>query len=287
MTKALNLKDLPSKTKYYNKFDGASGSECNGEIGGYSQWEDTLKGKLNDYRELTTSAKKIGGAYCSACNMNTSKQTDAEPCQFFYHWLGDKYWNDLGNKNLSDLLSAIYQTLKGDNPSNKCRFQYSDVNKDLLPQMKKVFDYYYEHTTIYDGLMKNGLNCKDELYTYLKEVSSACITMRNNCPNTTTYTSGSYCKDFHDTYEVPCGVAEALDSYCTTNSALEVAQKGKAEAEASKEVAQKESAQAQSQLKEALSKASTSSTLSSTFGTLAAMEFPALAYFLFKVSNTT
>ncbi|ANQ10708.1 KIR-like protein [Plasmodium coatneyi] len=199
----------------------------------------------------------------------------------------DKYWNDLGGKSFSGLLKEIHNALKDITDTKKCRTEYSDVNETLLPQMKKVFDYFQEHATINDRLLKNGPKCDTQWSTYVNKISSACEAIREDCAvEGKGQGSNDYCGEFNKNYRVHCGVAEALNLYCKEAATLGqgtlfTSVKQKLEAERLQAKQEKESIS--TKLDDAISKASAASSLSSAFGTLAALELPALAYFLYKV----
>ncbi|ANQ07086.1 KIR protein [Plasmodium coatneyi] len=290
------LRSLTSYSQFYETFDNVNIDNCSSKGTTSEQLGETLRGKLNGYPGLRGQEKKIMGAYCSACKKKREQSNDNTPCWFFYYWLGDKYWNDLKNHKFSDLLREIHTTLMGGNHDEECRIQYSDVNKKLLPQMKTIFDYFYEHEKINKQLLQNGLNCKDQLSPYVNKISSACITLREDCKGKE-HISDSYCNDFNTKYKVHCNVAEALKLYCTEAATLgessqhtSVKQKLEAEREIvqqkielAKQAAQQEKQTTLFQLKEAESKASAATSLSSAFGTLAVIELPAALFFLYKV----
>ncbi|ANQ06223.1 KIR-like protein [Plasmodium coatneyi] len=281
------LTQLTSYSKYYKTFNNDEGTinNCSGIDVQPDKLKSPLESKFNDCKKITADADKIAKAYCSACNMNTTKKMDGEPCYFFYHWLGDKYWNDLGNKNFLDLLREIHETLRGNTHTDKCRFQYSDVNDTLLPQMKKVFDYYYDHKIIQKNLLKNLPKCEAKWMGYLEGIASACITIRADCKGKDRTSTNSYCSDFHTKYMVHCGVAEALNVYCTEASTLgessqhtSVKEKLKSE----RHLAQQEQQSTLTKLEETLLQANKASSLSSAFGTIAALELPAALFLLYK-----
>ncbi|ANQ07040.1 KIR-like protein [Plasmodium coatneyi] len=301
----LDPNNLPSHQNFYSKFDTADKSECSSIGVTPEQLKSQLESKFSGCEQIINGAEKIAKAYCSACKMKQEWKSKSKPdddentsCEFFNFWLGDQYGDKLNGKTLSNLLSAIHTTLTGGNSSNKCRTYYRGSNETLVSHMKIIFDYFYDHEEVNNRLMKNGLKCEGNWMGYLEGIASACITMREACPNKEEKDSNSYCKDFHTKYGVHCDLAEALNLYCTEAATLDgdkkyssVKQKLKAErqqaqtatqAEAEKQAAQEQSAQAKSKLEEAVHQANKASSLSSTFGTIAALELPALAYFLFK-----
>ncbi|ANQ05998.1 KIR protein, partial [Plasmodium coatneyi] len=288
----LDPNNLSSKKEFYDKFNSANGNDCNGSNNYPQQLEAKLQSDFSGCTQITADAKKIAHAYCSACEKKKTKTWGDKPCHFFYYWLGDKYGKNLNNNHkFSDLLSEIYHTIGTFSTENKCEVKYDDVFEKLLPQMKKVYDYYYENEKINDILLKNTPICDDKWLGYLSEVSLACEAIRPDCAERGK-DSNSYCKDFNDTYKVPCALAEALNLYCTEATTLKgdtTYSSVRKKLEAQRKLAQKATEEAeeakqtvQSQLNETVLQANKASTLSSAFGTLAALELPALLFLAYK-----
>ncbi|ANQ06263.1 KIR protein [Plasmodium coatneyi] len=287
------LNTLNSYALFYNTFnnDDRTMNDCSSN--GVNPQD--LKGKLHSnfggYEKIMQDATKIAKAYCSACEKKGLQTWGDKPCHFFYYWVGDKYGNDLGNKSLSDLLDKIYQGLNEITDTKQCRTYYKDFDETLVSHMKRVYEYYYEHATINKLLLQNGPKCDANWSGYLHEVSSACESIRTRCKGKE-YESNTYCGEFKKNYMVHCGVAEALNLYCTEAADLDEGMghssiKQKLEAERARLSELEGEVAAASSRAAALSKANeeklrsatTTSSISSIFGTLGMTVVP---FFLYK-----
>ncbi|ANQ10956.1 KIR-like protein [Plasmodium coatneyi] len=269
------LQRLSSYRLYYKLFNDGDTENCDNPDDSVQGLVSKLQSNFQGCGDIITDATKIAHAYCYACTQNGLGTFGDVPCYFFYYWLGDKYGKNLVDKNLSDLLGDIYSTFKVSSRRKKCNVTYTNVNKNLLPQMKKVYEYYYEHDTINAGLLKSWPNCEKQWLEYLKEVSIACKNLESVCTAEESPIAGSYCSVFKNKYRSHCNTAEALNFYCTEKSKLE-------QLKTDKQRAERQAQSTQSQLNEALNKANKASSLSSAFGTLALLELPALLFLAYK-----
>ncbi|ANQ06075.1 KIR-like protein [Plasmodium coatneyi] len=274
----------PSEVQFYDKLGAATRVECTSISGSTESLKNTLGGALKNYLGFKGSEDNIANAYCLACQRNEHVYHNGEPCYFFYYWLGDTYWNKARKDDLSGALEAIYTTLGSKVHGKKCNVKYDDVDKDLFLKRKVIFDYYYNYKTERKKFLNNESNCNNDWFNYRETIITACKAVEKDCEAGNSKNS-LYCKDFKDKYEAYCEIVQQLQWTCNQISNLkgaveeekttcssakdqlqnQITQEKKAASSAAKTAASK----AQSNLSEAVSKATTTTALSSIFGTLA------------------
>ncbi|CAA9986920.1 KIR protein [Plasmodium knowlesi strain H] len=211
MSTAPDLKNLPSKTKFYNKFD--TGQYESGYSSVWpSDWENKLSGKLTEYPGPLNMKEKIMKAYCYGCKKKVEYGTqDGEqhlkdaPCRFFYYWLGNIFLQDGSGYNFSDLVDAIYQAFEGTTCANGCKVNYKDdIPRVMFKLRKMVHDFFYDYVTINTHANHYKTNEKEEYLKYLQIVGAACRLVGADCPGGKEDESGTYCYDFNKKYKKYC-----------------------------------------------------------------------------------
>ncbi|CAA9991294.1 KIR protein [Plasmodium knowlesi strain H] len=203
MSTAPNLKNLPSKKEFYNKFwtgkyEGSYRNSC------APGWEDKLKGKLSDYRGLSAVISKIIDAYCYVSKVKGEGSDPDIPCLFFYYWLGNMVPKDANTYKLSDVLGAIYQALEDTDYSPKCKIIYEDVDRINFELRRRIHDFAYNYKTI-QGLVEKCESAEAKEYLrFLQRVSGACRIVGVDCPEGGVHGNGTYCDDYNKKYKEYC-----------------------------------------------------------------------------------
>ncbi|ANQ06623.1 hypothetical protein PCOAH_00006360 [Plasmodium coatneyi] len=185
------------------------------------------------------------------------------------------------------VLSSLCQLINEAEWKNGCKVIRNDIDYGTFLHRKTIHDYSFNYNKIEGDLLKNDKpNCRGRWSEHRSGVLTACNAVSEKCPEGDTKTTvDPYCKDFKDKYKFYCGMAKTLESYCTKKTELEQLTSQKLQAEAATQQAQQEKQSTQSKLNEAESKASAASSLSSAFGTLAALELPAALFLLYKTHS--
>ncbi|ANQ05957.1 KIR protein [Plasmodium coatneyi] len=219
LSQKVNLKELPSKTEFYDIFDAASGyNYCPNGVEPTGKVEQ-LRSKLNDYTGLKDQERCITKAYCYACSMKKKQPSDhgkthleGASCRFFYYWMGNKYPRPLDEEVFSDLMDDIYRTLGALFHNEECVFQYRFVNKTTFEPMKKIYEHYHDCNYVKQYLEQH-LQERDqqpdaEWADYVDKVTKACTAVEAQCNGGTT-NNESYCDEYNSTYKAYCdGVSQ-------------------------------------------------------------------------------
>ncbi|CAA9991039.1 KIR protein [Plasmodium knowlesi strain H] len=204
MSTAPNLKNLPSRTDYYTKFNTGQYGESYGNSCTLG-WEDKLKGKLSKYGGLSNMETRIMNAYCYACKKKEQTESDhGNPCRFFYYWLGNMVPKGANTYNLSEVLDSIYQAFEGTPYKNKCEINYEDVEEINFDLRRRIHDFAYNYKTIQGLVDKCGHTEAKEYLRYLQRISGACRIVGVDCPDGEARESGTYCSDYKEKYKAYC-----------------------------------------------------------------------------------
>ncbi|ANQ10854.1 KIR protein [Plasmodium coatneyi] len=255
---------LTLNNSFYTNFEQYTVRSRGGDSGDVAQLKSQLPSTCSGCSKIIDDVGKIDHAYDYACRQNSpngqsSSIGDSAPCRLFYYWFGHTYWSDLKNHALSKVVDKIYQTLGNSFSSErmKCEFKYEDdIDQTIFGHMKIIFEYYNDYKQLQGKLTTTSSTCAKEWSTYWTTLSTACKAMENICTEegTSDHSSKQYCTDFNNTYAVHCNTAnlhQEMEELITQT------------------------------LPEAVRSATTTSSLSSIFGTLATIGAP---FLLYKVS---
>ncbi|ANQ05765.1 KIR-like protein [Plasmodium coatneyi] len=262
---------FPSWTDYYGKFENGGGiqepdctdeKDCGKEVTNYSlrnrdlqMYEGKIRAALHYL--LETYRKK-----------GPKNSLESTARHFFYYWLGEKRSNS--RKGSTEFRGDIILLCNAINqPSEKGPFGIPCDNpeKVIFDQRKRIFDYYYDYSTVQKKILEDGDASREKWSSYLEGITKACDAIKDYCKPEVENTRGDdqYCKQFEAQY----------GAYCSAAKLPELEYKLKS--------AQQEKQSTQLKLNSALHQANKASSLSSTFGTVAAIELPAVIFFLYKV----
>ncbi|ANQ06568.1 KIR-like protein [Plasmodium coatneyi] len=268
---------FPSYKDFYGIFESVreNKEDCKNGCRENTEIPQRLNGKIKE------SSDKIKGAICTACKMykgeGTGDPSKREAYHFLYYWLGDKLpksGND--DTNFQTDIKAICEAINkfcGTGGSGQCGIPCDNISGIDFRSRKTIFDFSYNFTTIEENIKECKFSDNSDWSSYRANVYSACTVMSIYCTTERGKTkSAAYCKELETKYAVPCKTAELVELHCQKVHELETERRN------ATETAQ----YTLSQLNDALSKANKAFSLSSAFGTLALMELPALAFFLYK-----
>ncbi|ANQ11136.1 KIR protein [Plasmodium coatneyi] len=184
------LENLPSKLGY-SIFD--AGAECSmkNEI-----WDkeidisNKLRPILTKYGNIQNDIDNIAKGWCYVLNGATgSKESgykvEGDLYYLFYYWLGHKVWNSKGQGNeFSDVMNEIYFQLQTVFPGIHRGPTCTKCDQSEFGQMRKVFDYYYDHGTIKECIQESQTsvpNCTEQYSKYLQEAAEVYGKMKQYC----------------------------------------------------------------------------------------------------------
>ncbi|ANQ09824.1 KIR-like protein [Plasmodium coatneyi] len=260
---------LTLQNGFYTNFESDGGGGHRGGVSG-TNLTSQLTSSCSNCSKIIDDAAKIENAHLYACMQTKDKSStgDSAPCRFFYYWFGHKYWNDLNGNALSTILDKIYEALKTSSCTDgkKCDFKYKDLeNQTIFDHMKIIFDYFNDYEGVQSLLSTHGTTCAEKWSTYWETLSSACNKVKQHCASESDHNSKQYCTDFNSTYAVHCDTAKLPQKMAELITNIQ------REAQAAQIAATKEK-------EEAVSKATTTSSLSSIFGTLGMTVAPFVLY---------
>ncbi|ANQ10876.1 KIR protein [Plasmodium coatneyi] len=260
---------------FYTNFENAGGGSGGVVNNDGTQLKTALNTKFSNCKEIIKDVNKIADAYVHACMQNDPiKYKNNESCEFFYFWLGDKYGKDLKTHKLSELLDKISETLGNSSWSSgkKCDFKYNDlkdkeIDQTIFDHMKIIFDYFSDYEGVQNELSRSGATCAEKWSTYWTKLSTACKAMEKVCSTEGggDHTNKRYCTDFKNTYAVHCYTANLPQQMTKLITQI---QRAADAAQTAATLAKDEAVRA----------ATTTSSISSIFGTLATIGAPFLLY---------
>ncbi|ANQ09756.1 KIR-like protein [Plasmodium coatneyi] len=276
MVEGLNLYELPSRKQFYNKFKG-SGENCNNEC------TKNIKDSLSAFPSEGDFQNKILRASYAAFKM---KPEDTpfynDRWNFLYYWIGDQLWDNLGKEPKDSTFTPLMTMLCGNMSSAPEQGGYrvictSTIGKKLFEERKIVFEHYHDYGTAKVQLQGGAPNCDKKWSGYLNGIASACEAVRTDCRRNERV-NDAYCNNFSNSYILYCDMVELLELYCKKVTELSD-KEGEANTCSSEKKELRTSLESNLlAAQEALTKATTTSSITSIFGTLAATAFSYLLY---------
>ncbi|ANQ08808.1 KIR protein [Plasmodium coatneyi] len=252
------LELLSSHQNFYEKFEETYVNHKNdcktGELNGLNDLKNKMEGHADDIMN-------------AACYVHTEYEKkrlfQKELCYFLYFWIGQQLSKDPPSgdfkNNLNDICSELMTKIFN---KNGCKNICDKVDQTTFDHMKSVFDFLYDHTTILALLKNGGSKVIEECDTYYQKVKAAKEAMGKHCPIGGS-SNPNYCEHFWKVNGTTVQIE--LRNF---ESQLKNAQH-RIESEAKT---------ALSKTEEAVRSATTTSSISSIFGTLAGTAFPFLLY---------
>ncbi|ANQ08045.1 KIR-like protein [Plasmodium coatneyi] len=271
---------LPSHLYFYEPFEKNDVENCTDDS------EQNIQSAFSTHCTTCTNPYKIKDAICFVSGLKPYKQYPYydDRWNFLYYWIGQQIWSALQSETdkenqFKDLLKKICELIKSKCSSQECKINCELIDKDIFQHKKIVFDFSHNYNSIKGYFGEERHDCNEKWHPYKQEITKACSSITAYCaPGGAGTTNGGdpYCEKFKDTYKFLCtGNLRTLK--CKTKSELHV--------ERCQECPCKEQELKVQKLSHELSEAhansrsaTTSTALSSIFGTLATIGAPFLLY---------
>ncbi|ANQ11065.1 Uncharacterized protein PCOAH_00052290 [Plasmodium coatneyi] len=190
LTEDACLQNLTSRTNYYDKFDGGSGS-CTCTEGSKGQVRSVLKG----ISEVNKCADEIVNGACCLSKQNSYPWPGSKECDFLYFWVGDILLSKCSVKSLETFLGKVFDELKNWTELRCYDYNYNrNISEDLFRKRKKIFDYSLDYGDIQLCSLKTGSPCAGECCQYLEQISSIYEDIKGDCGGN--YRTEPYCTHF-------------------------------------------------------------------------------------------
>ncbi|ANQ10845.1 KIR protein [Plasmodium coatneyi] len=264
MSSVPSLQGLPSEFDFYHEFkssqvDCASGNGCSDEISQY-QLAQKFPNSI-DRDQVEHALAHIYNIYKNG----DKKSLECTARHFFYYWIGDKLSNSNGGSGtFRAAMSVICRRIKDNYKPGGCELPCDDsghVDRDIFNSRKKLFDFWYDGNIVQTLLEISGSEGTKICAKYIGEIDEAYEAVQTHCG---TNGSDKYCTEFWNKNRNK--INQALQG---VNHGLQAAQKRTTEAAKATSAA----------VEEAVRNATTTSSISSILGTLAATTVP---FFLYK-----
>ncbi|ANQ10257.1 KIR-like protein [Plasmodium coatneyi] len=267
---------FPSYKDYYDNFEKGEKStaikcddqsDCGKEIKKYQLTQRNLTAHLHQTMVALDYIYKTYGS-------GQKKSLECTAREFFYYWLGDRISKGTGRSaNFRTHIGLLCDSINSPSGIGLCKIPRDNPDETTFQHRKIIFDYYNDYNYVKQELQKDDPNCKGKWSSYLDGICAACKAVKDDCAQREreTQSEKAYCEEFEKKYGAYCDAATLPEM----QSKLEYLQKNIASE-------QDATQSTRSQLNDALSKANTSSSLSSAFGTIALMELPLVIFYLYK-----
>ncbi|ANQ10422.1 KIR-like protein [Plasmodium coatneyi] len=246
---------FPSYKDYYEKFESGKdkSGNCIQECTDNMNKLGTLESKVGHH------SGKVKGAVCCANKMYTEKgktPSNSEPYHFLYYWIGDllSKSNKLSNVFHSDINNICMAIKNYCGNNHVCVIPCDYPTKAIFNSQKTIFDNSYDYSTIKEKVLEDGGNCEGEWSKYRQKVSEACTTVRQYCAGEGNGEKHEYCKEFKGKYMDHCNMVNLLELNCELKSLRE----------SMAHAAQAAQTEASSIANDAVSKATTTASLTSS-----------------------
>ncbi|ANQ06260.1 KIR protein [Plasmodium coatneyi] len=249
--------------EFYDKFD-VGAEKCKDNC---TEKVDTALVSINDTDGLRN---KIEAAWYYVSYMYKGKDNSSNdaPCHFLYYWIGHELFESPASGNSNVSLQAICSAINDTYQNHKCEIACAPIDKEEFDERKIINDFSYDFSNIKEYLQHYNNNHNTDFNTYIDKVQAATKFMDAKCGGT----EGGYCKQFWPNHKDD--IQKKLQDLKTE---LTTAQERIAEATKAAQTA------ASLAKDEAVRSATTTSSLSSIFGTLVTTTL--VPFLLYKVSN--
>ncbi|ANQ07019.1 KIR protein [Plasmodium coatneyi] len=254
-------KTLPSHQNFYEKFDDNT-----------LKYDDVCTGKMTELNNLKSSMESHAeDVMNAACYVHTEYEKGRfftrEACYFLYFWIGQQLFSSSGGTDLQDTLHQICTKMMDTKVfgTHGCKDICDKVEKTTFGHMKSVFDFLYDHTTTRALLTNGGSKVIEECKSYKEKVKAAETAVGTHCENDGK--KHNYCQNFWtwNSNSVSFNLSKLETSLTSAHERIE-------KEEQAAKLAKHEA------VSQAVRGATTTSSISSIFGTLAATAFPFLLY---------
>ncbi|ANQ07205.1 KIR-like protein [Plasmodium coatneyi] len=275
MAQTSHLDNLPSNKNFYSKFEQSrtsTGSCGNG-------YENNIKGSLVILGDGTDYENRFKSACCTASEMGSKEQPiKRERYNFLYYWIGGEVLKKL-KKNDNDatfkaFMSSICPNIINEHEGDGYKVICESIDGSIFQHRKTIFNYYHDYKDVKSGVQGDKSNCKDKWLSYLEGIVAACDAVSKDCQDIKS-NNKLYCTNFSSRYGAYCDMVKVLKEECESQAINEVEKACLCTDEKSQ--TEKLSKQL-SESEQAVSKATTTASITSILGTLAVTAFPFLLY---------
>ncbi|ANQ11015.1 KIR-like protein [Plasmodium coatneyi] len=264
------ISGLPSEFDFYDKFE-RSEEECTSTNGNCDTERKNYSLKGNEYNNCREQFEKaLGHIYKEYRNNVQKKSLECTARHFLYYWFGDKLTKTKeGREKFQGALSVICRAIRDSCTSGQqCKLPCDSdsnrvhVDKDIFNNRKTLFDFWYDGNIVQTLLQISGSEGFQICKSYVESVEATKGKMEQSCTNERS--GDDYCTNFWHQHKIDIGQKlSALKSQLTT----------------AKKRIEREAQAASSKTEEMIRGATTTSSISSIIGTLAATALP---FFLYK-----
>ncbi|ANQ05868.1 KIR protein [Plasmodium coatneyi] len=181
-------KQLNSWTYFYAPFEG-NGDDCKN---GIAQNIENLKATNKDIENYLDNIKK---AACYVDKMYNWENNlfGSVRCHFLYYWIGEKLSKSLTGHKFSGLLNIICSIVQQEYVSKGCRLICpGNIDQIIFNEMKAVYDFLYNYDTIYTRTRQRRTECNQQYTDYVQGISESHKKVEHHC---TDKPNDDYCRN--------------------------------------------------------------------------------------------
>ncbi|ANQ09349.1 KIR-like protein [Plasmodium coatneyi] len=210
-TNPLDPTNLPAQLHFYGPFEERNNgvaTNCQHDTG-ESSIQNKLTSCCNDVNALDVD--KIKNAFCFVSGLKPYKQYPHYKYRwhFLYYWVGDLIWKSLGEADregkLPGCLKQICELIQSKCESEGCKLNFPEqMDGDTFEQSKEFFDFIQNYNDINYYLQSGNDQCDEQWSTYKKNIEPACKAVQEYCKKDGEHSTEQYCTEYSDTYEIYC-----------------------------------------------------------------------------------
>ncbi|ANQ10719.1 KIR-like CYIR protein [Plasmodium coatneyi] len=169
--------------------------------GSAEEVKNDLKDKLEQYGNIDDIAHEIVGAWCYAHDkMGVTKSSGSDWCYWFYYWLGSTVFQESGEIRFVDFMEKVYNALEKLKFGQKCEAISNYIDKRTFEQMRKMYEYYKDYSTIQTQLGGSGNKCDEKYDQHVDDILKAYNAAQNKCRGPT---YSKHCNGFPNMFSEP------------------------------------------------------------------------------------
>ncbi|ANQ10689.1 KIR protein [Plasmodium coatneyi] len=261
----------PNKTQFYDIFKSQKGSTRSG-------CDTGMDVMLRSYKDKGVKDDEVIRTVCSAPKIEKQVELDWESSQFLYYHVGHELLASLADTHFNGLLNHICSKINDTYRKKGSKIPCDPINREPFNNRKTIFEYYHDYGEIWKRLQPNGADCSEVWLKYREGVIKACEAVNASCKAEQNYKKGDYCFDFNSKYKAYCNTAKLSELKCELESKLKAEQEKYTACSREKNELQDSHKSDLSAMEANLRSATTTSSISSIFGTLATIGAPFLLY---------
>ncbi|ANQ06315.1 KIR protein [Plasmodium coatneyi] len=272
------LKQLPSWTEYYEKFENEKGKKqkCKNDC---AQGIKTVLGSDHSMNSYKDKIEKAMGYVYEMYEGHTDPLNNV-PCTFLYNWVLNILYKSPMNAQIRGIVRFICTLINDAYKDQKCEVLCEQIDQNIFNHRKKVFELSYDYETATKVLQKGKTSCTGKWWDYLQGFHEACTAVEKDCEAEKGPEHNKYCQEFNSKYDLYCDTVKLLKLKCEPKPEPTVIVK-----EVEKACSPAPQKSDSSTIREAdLTAAKTTASISSILGTLGLTVAP---FLLYKVCNNS